>query len=188
MRQGVPPKPQTSHLPWDPHGLTLRGTVMTMGSHLRSCSLKNLCGTGVVRVQLPPQPLHLPPESPGLSPGDLALADIQPALWHEAHAPLRLLAAVGVQVVHVGRLICDLKVPYAAVTLWAWGRVSAGPGLPRDGVTWGDAPQGRYLPTEVDNAGVGVVEGQQDPVARVHLLQGDGLLEVLLRGRSRGWG
>lgn len=90
---------------------------------------------------------------------------------------------------HVGRLVRDLEVPDAAVTLQGWGQVLASPGTLRDRVAWGVHPgEGAYLPAEVDDAGIGVVEGQQDPVARVHLLQGNGLLKVILGGRSSGGG
>lgn len=58
------------------------------------------------------------------SPGNLTLADIQTPLWHEAHAPLWFLAAVCAEVMHVGRLVCDLKVPDAAVALQRGGSVT----------------------------------------------------------------
>lgn len=51
------------------------------------------------------------------SPGNLTFTDIHPPLGHEAHPPLGLFAAEGVEVVDVGRLLCDLKVPDAAVPL-----------------------------------------------------------------------
>uniref|UniRef100_A0A8C3JT60 Ankyrin repeat domain 13B n=1 Tax=Calidris pygmaea TaxID=425635 RepID=A0A8C3JT60_9CHAR len=54
VRCGVPPLPDAPMPPGNPRGLTFRGTVMTMGSHLRSCSLKNLRGAEVVRVCRPP--------------------------------------------------------------------------------------------------------------------------------------
>lgn len=41
-------------------------------------------------------------------------------------------------------------------------------------------PAQPHLATHVDHAGVRVVEGQQGPIAGVQLLQGHGLLEVLL--------
>jgi len=50
-------------------------------------------------------------------PGDLTLGDVHASLGHEAHAPLWLLAAEGVEVVNVGGLLCDLKVPDTAVPL-----------------------------------------------------------------------
>lgn len=56
---GVPPGPISPGTP----RLTLRGTVMTMGSHLRSCSLKNLRGAQAVRAQLSP-PAPPDPHSP----------------------------------------------------------------------------------------------------------------------------
>lgn len=91
----------------------------------------------------PPQDPPTTPPPPRFLPGDFTLADIQPALGHEAHAPLRLLAAVGVQVVHVGCLVRDFEVPDAAVTLRGRGRVSTSPGTPRDGVAGrGGAAQG----------------------------------------------
>lgn len=145
-------------------------------------------GTGSQGPAEPPDPSGSP-KPPWLSPGDLTLADIQPTLGHEAHAPLGLLAAVGVQVVHVGSLVRDLEVPDAAVTLRGGDRCQPALAPSGTGWHWGCTPgKGGYLPTEVDNAGIGVVEGQQDPVARVHLLQGNGLLKVILGGRSSGGG
>lgn len=62
-----------------------------------------------------------PPEIPSpaelSSPGNLTLVDIKAPLWHEPHAPLRLFAAEGVEVVNVRGLIRDLEVADAAVTL-----------------------------------------------------------------------
>lgn len=67
--------------------------------------------------------------------------------------------------------------------------MTASPGTLRDRLAWGYTPgKGGYLPAEVDDAGIGVVERQQDPIARVHLLQGNGLLKVILWGRSSGGG
>lgn len=51
------------------------------------------------------------------SPGNLTLVDVEAPLWHEPHAPLRLFAAEGVEVVNVRGLIRDLEVADAAVTL-----------------------------------------------------------------------
>lgn len=50
-------------------------------------------------------------------PGDLTLVDVQASLGHVAHAPLRLLGDKCVEVMHVWRLVSDLKVTDAAVTL-----------------------------------------------------------------------
>lgn len=50
-------------------------------------------------------------------PGDLTLVDVKPPLGHVAHPSLRLLAAEGVEVVHVWGLIRDFKVADTAVTL-----------------------------------------------------------------------
>lgn len=56
-------------------------------------------------------------DPPAALPGNLTLVDIEAPLWHEPHAPLRLFAAEGVEVVNVGGFICDLKVADAAVAL-----------------------------------------------------------------------
>lgn len=50
-------------------------------------------------------------------PGNFTLVHIKAPLWHEPHAPLRLFAAEGVEVVNIGGFIRDLKVANAAVTL-----------------------------------------------------------------------
>lgn len=50
-------------------------------------------------------------------PGNLTLVDLQAPLGHAAHAPLGLLAGECVQEVDIGRLISDLKVPDAGITL-----------------------------------------------------------------------
>lgn len=42
-----------------------------------------------------------------------------------------------------------------------------------------------YLATQVDNVGVRVVEGQQDPVAGVHLVEGYWLLHVFLEMKKK---
>lgn len=178
----VPISPGTpqAHLAWHRHDDGLALALVQLE--------EPVWGTGSQGPADPPDPSGSP-QTPWLSPGNLTLADIQPTLGHEAHAPLGLLAAVGVQVVHVGRLVCDLEVPDAAVTLQGWGQLSASPGTLRDRVARGcTMGRGSYLPAEVDDAGIGVVEGQQDPIARVHLLQGNGLLKVILRGRSSGGG
>lgn len=51
------------------------------------------------------------------SPGNLTLANINSSLGHEAHASLWLLATVCAEVVHIGWLICDLKIANAAIPL-----------------------------------------------------------------------
>lgn len=43
-----------------------------------------------------------------------------------------------------------------------------------------------YLPTQVNDVGVWVVEGQQDPVAGVHLVKGYWLLHVFLEIKMPG--
>lgn len=43
-----------------------------------------------------------------------------------------------------------------------------------------------YLPTQVNDVGVWVVEGQQDPVAGVHLVKGYWLLHVFLKIKMPG--
>lgn len=60
---------------------------------------------------------HHPPRQPLSSPGNLTLVDVEAPLWHEPHAPLRLFAAEGVEVVNVGGFVRDLKVANAAVAL-----------------------------------------------------------------------
>lgn len=64
------------------------------------------------------------------SPGNLTLVDIKAPLWHEPHAPLRLFAAEGVEVVNVRGLIRDLEVADAAVTLQGTPGEAAAPVLP----------------------------------------------------------
>lgn len=51
------------------------------------------------------------------SPGNLTLANINSSLGHEAHASLWLFATVCAEVVHIGWLVCDLKIANAAVPL-----------------------------------------------------------------------
>lgn len=50
----------------------------------------------------------------------------------------------------------------------------------------GDSKASPYLPTQVNDVGVWVVEGQQDPVAGVHLVKGYWLLHVFLEIRMHG--
>lgn len=50
-------------------------------------------------------------------PGDFTLVDIQAPLGHVAHSSLRLLGAVGAEVVDVRRLVGDFKVADGAVAL-----------------------------------------------------------------------
>lgn len=51
------------------------------------------------------------------SPGNLTFANVNSSLGHEAHASLWFLATVCAEVVHIGWLICDLKIANAAVPL-----------------------------------------------------------------------
>lgn len=60
---------------------------------------------------------HHPPWQPLSLPGNLTLVHIKAPLWHEPHAPLRLFAAEGVEVVNIGGFVRDLKVANAAVSL-----------------------------------------------------------------------
>lgn len=55
-------------------------------------------------------------------PCDFTFVDIQASLGHVSHASLGLLGGKGVEVVNKRRLICDLEVPNAAVTLRTHGR------------------------------------------------------------------
>lgn len=50
-------------------------------------------------------------------PRDFTLVDVQASFGHVSHASLGLLGGKGVEVVNKGRLVCDLKVPNAAVAL-----------------------------------------------------------------------
>lgn len=57
-------------------------------------------------------------------PCDFTFVDIQASFGHVSHASLGLLGGEGVEVVNKRRLIGDLKVPNAAVTLRTHGRGS----------------------------------------------------------------
>lgn len=125
-------------------------------------------------------------------PGNFALIDIKAPLWHVAHAPLGLLAGKGVQKVNIGSLICDFKVTDAAITLWGYKQVfnfcSVQIKLRLYNNVWFNywmLKKEVHLPTEVNNVGVCVIEGQKHSIAGVHLIDSHWLLHVLLENKNK---
>ena len=53
------------------------------------------------------------------TPSNFAVVDVEATLGHVAHAPLRVAALVGVEVMHVRRLLSHFKVPDYTVALQA---------------------------------------------------------------------
>lgn len=116
-------------------------------------------------------------------PGDFTFVDVQASFGHVSHAPLGLLGGKGVEVVNKGSLIRDLEVPNAAVALRTHGYASetaiqTHPQVKRSG------EEAAHLPAQVHYVGVGVVEGQQNAVTGVHLLNAYGFVHVVLEGRK----
>lgn len=120
-------------------------------------------------------------------PCNFTLVDVQASFGHVSHPSLGLLGREGVEVVDKRRLICDLKVPDAAVTLKRKKKNICPLKLLnllaetllhyfRGEITL----KVTHLSTQVDDVCVGVIERQQDTVARVHLLDTNGLVHVVL--------
>lgn len=125
------------------------------------------------------------------------LIDIKAPLGHVAHAPLGLLGGEGVEVVDKWSLVCDLKVADTAVTLsntdkYAFISVYSRTQIKTIPLTVYyfmvdlsmQCLKGTNLPTKVNHIGVWIVEGQEDSVAGVHLMNRNGLIHTLLKNEA----
>lgn len=87
---------------------------------------------------------------------------------------------------HKGWFVRNFKVPNATVTLQNQSferHGQTGPSSPSQ--PWSFPPSLQHLATQVDNAGVGVIERQQHSIACVHLLQGHWFFKVVLPSTER---
>lgn len=116
-------------------------------------------------------------------PRDFTFVDVQAAFGHVSHASLGLLGGEGVEVVNKGRLVRDLKVPDAAVALETHTDASETTNrMNAEGKkTSGEAA---HLSAQVHYVGVGVIEGQQDSVTGVHLLDAYRLVHAVLETQN----
>lgn len=86
------------------------------------------------------------------------------------------------------RLVGDLKVPDAAVTLRGGKTKGVSISVFRLKLCFNKkkTSAAAHLSTQVDDVGVGVVERQQDAVAGVHLLDANRLVHVVLEAQNKG--
>lgn len=113
-------------------------------------------------------------------PRDFTLVDVQASFGHVSHPSLGLLGGKGVEVVNKGRLVCDLKVPNAAVALETHVDTSKR----NQSSECGGEEEAAHLSAQVHYVSVGVVEGQQDSVTGVHLLDAYRFVHVVLETRN----
>lgn len=117
-------------------------------------------------------------------PRDFTFVDVQASFGHVSHASLGLLGGEGVEVVNKGRLVRDLKVPDAAVALETHARVHV-----KDDESNGEevkktSEEAAHLSAQVHYVGVGVIEGQQDSVTGVHLLDAYRFVHAVLEAQN----
>lgn len=120
-------------------------------------------------------------------PCNFTFVDIQTSFGHVSHASLGLLRGKGVEVVNKRCLISDLKVPNAAVTLRTHSCSSMSV-CELYYQKWETIAEFLYNPahlsTQVDYVGVGVIEGQQNSITGVHLLNTYWLIHVFLETQN----
>lgn len=116
-------------------------------------------------------------------PRDFTFVDVQAPFRHVSHASLGLLGGEGVEVVNKGRLVRDLKVPDAAVALETHAYTSKTTNRMNAGVKK-TSEEAAHLSAQVHYVGVGVIEGQQDSVTGVHLLDAYRFVHAVLETQS----
>lgn len=122
-------------------------------------------------------------------PCDFTFVDIQSSFGHVSHASLGFLGGKGVEVVNKRRFVGDLKVPNAAVTLRnTRSRLKVSLWIEwLETKTFTTLHRAAHLSTQIHYAGVGVIEGQQNSITGVHLLNTYRLVHVFLEAQNSGF-